>query len=115
MSRISLCHAFPCVKQVATTAYHNELIVLWGLSKSSKDLASLATQCAEKLLHRFVPTEYCALLMIKSLPQLLVPICYSLSEEIDDQILLPYALMVVLAPMTAAEKPRRPPGLQVSS
>ncbi|KAA6424594.1 MAG: hypothetical protein FRX49_05803 [Trebouxia sp. A1-2] len=36
---------------VATTAYHNELIVLWGLSKSSKDLAWLATRCADKLLH----------------------------------------------------------------
>lgn len=80
----------PSVLQVATTAYHNELIVLWGLSKASKDIASLATECAEKLLH-------------------------SLSEEIDDEILLPYALMVDLAPMTAAEKPCRPPGLQAGN
>jgi len=87
VSRISLCHAFPCVKQVATIVYHNELIVLWGLSKSSNDLASLATQCADKLLHRLVHREYCALLMIKSLPQMLVHIWYSLSKDIEDQIL----------------------------
>ena len=101
------------VMQVATTAYHNELIVLWGLSKSSKDLAWLATQCADKLLHRSV-YRFCALLMIISLPQSLVPMCYSLSEDLDDQVLLPYALMVVLAPMNAAGKPSRPAGLQVS-
>ena len=89
--------------------------MLWGLSKASKDIASLATECAEKLLHRLVHREYHALRMIKSLSQMLVPMCCSLSEEIDDEILLPYALMVVLAPMTAAEKPCRPPGLQVSS
>ncbi len=52
--------------------------------------------------------------MIISLPQSLVPMCYSLSEDLDDQVLLPYALMVVLAPMTAAGKPSRPAGLQVS-
>ncbi len=52
--------------------------------------------------------------MIISLPQSLVPMCYSLSEDLDDQVLLPYALMVVLAPMNAAGKPSRPAGLQVS-
>ena len=46
---------------------------------------------------------------------MLVPMCCSLGEEIDDETLLPYALMVDLAPMTAAEKPCRPPGLQVGS
>ncbi len=99
--------------QVATTAYHNELIVLWGLSKSNKDLAWLAAECADKLLHRSVHRCFCALLMIISLLQGLVPMCYSLSEGLDDQVLLPYALMVVLAPMTAAGKPSRPAGLQV--
>ncbi|KAL0036594.1 hypothetical protein WJX79_002032 [Trebouxia sp. C0005] len=80
----------PSVLEVATTAYHNELIVLWGLSKSSKDLAWLATRCADKLLH-------------------------SLSKGLDDQVLLPYALMVVLAPMSAAGKPPRPAGLQAGN
>ena len=57
---------------------------------------------------------YCALLKIKSLPQMLVPMHCSLSKEIDET-LLPYASMVDLARMTAAEKPRRPSGLQVGS
>jgi len=55
------------------------------------------------------------LLMIQSLPRTLVPMWYSLSKHTEDQILLPYALMVVIAPVPAAEKPRRPPALQVSS
>lgn len=73
------------------------------------------TQCADKLLHRLVHREYCALLMIQSLPRTLVPMWYSLSKHTEDQILLPYALMVVIAPVPAAEKLRRPPALQVSS
>ncbi|KAL0052408.1 hypothetical protein WJX82_001643 [Trebouxia sp. C0006] len=77
-------------KAVATTAYHNELIVLWGLSKSRNDFAWLATECADKLLH-------------------------SLSDGLDDEVLLPYALMVALAPVTAAGKPSRPAGLQAGN
>ena len=99
--------------QVATTAYHNELIVLWGLSKSRNDFAWLAIECADKLLHRSVHRCLCALLMVISLPQGLVLLCCSLSDGLDDEAVLPYALMVALAPVTAAGKPSRPAGLQV--
>lgn len=51
--------------------------------------------------------------MIISLPQGLVLMCCSLSDGLDDEVLLPYALMVALAPVTAAGKPSRPAGLQV--
>lgn len=112
-------HLSPCltsvifVMQVATTAYHNELIVLWGLSKSRNDFAWLAIECADKLLHRSVHRCLCALLMIICLPQGLVLMCCSLSDGLDYEVLLPYALMVALAPVTAAGKPSRPAGLQV--
>ncbi len=39
--------------------------------------------------------------------------CYSLSEGLDDEVLLLYALMVALAPVTAAGKPSRPAESQV--